>query len=53
MMKNTLEHRRVAKAALKIIKSDYTEADLIILMLAMNIAFCDGRIIGFDGVITK
>ncbi len=53
MKKNTLEHRRVAKSALKIIKPGYTEADVIVFLLAMNIAFCDGRIIGFDGVIKK
>ena len=52
-MSNTTEHRRVARHALKLIKPDYTESDIIIFLLAMNIAFCDGRIIGFEGVVKK
>lgn len=53
MRKNTLEHRRVAKSALKLIKPSHTEEDIIIFLLAMNIAFCDGRLIGFEGVVKR
>ena len=53
MTKNVVEHRRVAKQALKLIKPDHNESDIILMLLAMNIAFCDGRMIGFEGAIKK
>ena len=44
-MSNTKrEHRKVAKIALEVIKPKYEEADLELLMLALHVAFCNGKI---------
>ena len=48
-MRNTnREHKRLAMRALKIIKPEYDEADIQILMLSMNIVYCNGKIEAID-----
>ena len=48
-MRNTnREHKRLAIRALNIIKPEYDEADIQILMLSMNIVYCNGKIEAID-----